>query len=86
LCLHLITKILRNGPRAHFPFNLPLFGDLCQHNKKQLEGSATSNTNENSKLFWFKFGIYGSLFATTWVVFANHTQFPISKSNTLVET
>jgi hypothetical protein len=25
----------RNGPRAHFPFNLPLFGDLCQHIKKQ---------------------------------------------------
>jgi hypothetical protein len=22
LCLHLITKILRNGPRAHFPFNI----------------------------------------------------------------
>ena len=37
LCWHLITKILRNGPRAHFPFNLPLFGDLCQHNKKQLQ-------------------------------------------------
>ena len=37
LCLHSITKILRNGPRAHFPFNLPLFGDLCQHNIKQLE-------------------------------------------------
>jgi hypothetical protein len=34
---HSITKILRNGPRAHFPFNLPLFGDLCQHNIKQLE-------------------------------------------------
>jgi hypothetical protein len=33
----LITKILRNGPRAHFPFNLPFFGDLCQHNKKQLK-------------------------------------------------
>jgi hypothetical protein len=30
---HLITKTLRNGPRAHFPFNLPLFGDLCQHIK-----------------------------------------------------
>jgi hypothetical protein len=25
----------RNGPMAHFPFNLPLFGDLCQHIKKQ---------------------------------------------------
>ena len=37
LCLHSITKILRNGPRAHFPFNLPPFGDLCQHNIKQLE-------------------------------------------------
>jgi hypothetical protein len=34
---HSITKLLRNGPRAHFPFNLPLFGDLCQHNIKQLE-------------------------------------------------
>jgi hypothetical protein len=34
---HSITKILRNGPRAHFPFKLPLFGDLCQHNIKQLE-------------------------------------------------
>jgi hypothetical protein len=25
----------RNCPRAHFPFNLPLFGDLCQHIQKQ---------------------------------------------------
>jgi hypothetical protein len=24
LCLHSITKILRNGPRAHFPFNLTI--------------------------------------------------------------
>jgi hypothetical protein len=23
LCLHSIAKILRNGPRAHFPFNHP---------------------------------------------------------------
>jgi hypothetical protein len=23
LCWHSITKILRNGPRAHFPFNYP---------------------------------------------------------------
>jgi hypothetical protein len=25
----------RNCPRVHLPFNLPLFGDLCQHIKKQ---------------------------------------------------
>jgi hypothetical protein len=24
LCLHSITKILRNGPRAHFPFTTPI--------------------------------------------------------------
>jgi hypothetical protein len=29
LCLHSITKILRNGPRAHFPFNyIDTFGLL----------------------------------------------------------
>jgi hypothetical protein len=27
LCLHSITKILRNGPRAHFPFIRPLGPD-----------------------------------------------------------
>jgi hypothetical protein len=37
-------------------------------------------------LFWFIFGIYGSLFATTWFVFANQTQISISKSNTPVNT
>jgi hypothetical protein len=42
LCWHSITKILRNGPTTHFPFNLPLFGDLCQHNKKATKRSATS--------------------------------------------
>jgi hypothetical protein len=30
--------------------------------------------------------IYGSLYATTWFVFANQTQIPISKSKPLVET
>ena len=35
--------------------------------------------------FYSNFGIYGSSFATTWFVFANQTQFPISKSNSLVE-
>jgi hypothetical protein len=31
-CLeHLITKTGKNGPIAHFPFNIPFFGDLCEH-------------------------------------------------------
>ena len=42
LCWHSITKILRNGPRAHFPFNLPLFGDLCQSQHKATRTSAKS--------------------------------------------
>jgi hypothetical protein len=62
----------------------PLFGDLCQHNKKQLKEVQHQCTIEQ-ELFLFKFGIFGSSFATTWFVFANQLQFPISKSNTLVE-
>jgi hypothetical protein len=30
-----VPNTYRNCPRAHLPFNLPLFGDLCQHIKKQ---------------------------------------------------
>jgi hypothetical protein len=38
-----------------------------------------------TNLSFIQFGIYGSSFATTWFVFANQTQNPISKSNPLVE-
>jgi hypothetical protein len=56
----------RNVQRAHFPFNLPLFGDLCQHIKKQLR---SANLRPNFSTFsichiWITF-------ATTWFVFAN---------------
>jgi hypothetical protein len=73
----------RNGPRAHFPFNLPFFGDLCQHIKKQ-QKKCNINANEDQFLFHIVFGIFGSFFATTWFDFANRILFPISKSNTLV--
>jgi hypothetical protein len=69
----------RNGPRAHFPFNLPLFGDLCQHIKKQLR-SANLRPNFSTLSIWHIW----ITFATTWFVFANQIFFPISKSNTLV--
>jgi hypothetical protein len=69
----------RDGPSAYFPFNLPLFGDLCQHIKKQ-QKKCTINANEDQFPFYLRFGI----FATTWFVFANQILFPISKSNTLV--
>jgi hypothetical protein len=40
---HLITKtIIEMAQRAHFPFNLPLYGDLCQHIQKATKRSATS--------------------------------------------
>jgi hypothetical protein len=47
--------------------------------------SATLMQTRTKNLFLFKFGIFGSFFATTWFVFANQTQFSISKSNSLVE-
>jgi hypothetical protein len=37
-----------------------------------------------TKLFFLGSSIFGSLFATTWFVFANQILFPISKLNTLV--
>jgi phosphate/sulfate permease len=42
------------------------------------------NANEDQIFFYLIFGIFGSLFASTWFVFANQILFPISKSNTLV--
>jgi hypothetical protein len=54
--------------------------------QKATHRSATSMQNEIKICFLFKFGIFGSFFATTWFVFVNQTQIPISKSNTLVET
>jgi hypothetical protein len=47
--------------------------------------SATSMQMRTRICFDSNFGIFGSFFATTWFVFANQTQFPISKSNSLVE-
>jgi hypothetical protein len=87
LCWHSITKILRNGPKAHFPFNLPIFGDLCQHNIKWLE----------QVLYQCKWKpkVVLSQIWHIWIIlchhlvcffFANQTQISISKSNTLVKT
>jgi hypothetical protein len=84
LCWQLITKILRNGPRAHFPFNLLLFGDLCQHNKKQLK-KCNLNANEYKIVLIQIWHIWIILCHHLVCFFANQTQFPISKSNSLVE-
>jgi hypothetical protein len=43
-----------------------------------------ANTSKRNKKVQHQFGIFGSLFASTWFVFANQILFPISKSNTLV--
>ena len=47
---HLITKTLRNVPRAHFPFNLPLFGDLCQHIKSNSKCTNISTLCQNVQI------------------------------------
>jgi hypothetical protein len=72
----------RNGPSAHFPFNLPLFGDLCQHIKKQQKMQHHSQIWR--PIFSIEIWHIWINFATTWFVFANQILFPISKSNTLV--
>jgi hypothetical protein len=42
----------RNCPRAYFRFNLPLFGDLCQHIKKQQKNRATLIQFEDPIVFY----------------------------------
>jgi hypothetical protein len=73
----------RNGPKTHFSFNLPflvIHANTSKSNKK----SATLMQFEDQIIFANDFGIFGSLFATTWFVFANQILFLISNSNTLV--
>jgi hypothetical protein len=78
-------NIYRNGPRAHFPFNLPLFGDLCQHIKKQPKVQHYSQKCKfEDQIFLLDIWHIWITFATTWFIFAKQILFPISKSNTLV--
>jgi hypothetical protein len=78
-------NIYRNGPRAHFPFNLPLFGDLCQHIKTQLKVQLHSQQCRfEDQIFSLVIWHIWITFATTWFIFANQILFPISKSNSLV--
>jgi hypothetical protein len=74
----------RNGPRAHFPFNLPLFGDLCQHIKKQPKVQHYSQKCKfEDQIFLLGIWHIWITFATTWFIFTKQILFPISKSNTL---
>jgi hypothetical protein len=52
--------------------------------QKATKRSASSMYLKTNLFLLMIFGIFGSLFATTWFVFANQILFPISKSNTLV--
>jgi hypothetical protein len=53
---------------------------------KATHRSATLMQLRTRIVFDSNLAYFGSFFATNWFVFANQTQFPISKSNTLVET
>jgi hypothetical protein len=75
----------KNGPKAHFPFNLLLFGDLCQHTKKQLKVQHHSQKCRfEDQIFSLEIWHIWITFATTWFIFTNQILFLISKSNTLV--
>jgi hypothetical protein len=69
-------NIYRSGPRAHFHFNLPLFGDLCQHTKKKLKVQHHSQKcifeDQISLLEIWHIWI---TFATTWFIFTNQILF-----------
>jgi hypothetical protein len=69
-------NIYRNDPRAHFPFNLSLFGDLCQHIKKQLKVQYHSQRVQiedqfDSHRIWHIW----ITFATIWFIFTKQILF-----------
>jgi hypothetical protein len=71
--------------QGHISLSISPFLVIYANTTKSNTKMCNINANKNTDLFWIKFGIFGSFFATTWFVFANQTQFPISKSNSLVE-
>jgi hypothetical protein len=73
----------RNCPRAYFPFNFSLFGDLCQHIKKQLK-KCNINAIEDQIIFAYDLTYLDRSLPPLGLFFANQIHFPISKSNTLV--
>jgi hypothetical protein len=78
-------NIYRNCPRAHFPFQSPLFGDLCQHIKKQLEVQYHCQKAQiEDQFISYRIWHIWITFVTTWFIFTKQILFPISKSNTLV--
>jgi hypothetical protein len=74
-------NIYRNGPRAHFPFNLPLFGDLCQHIKSNSKCNNIFKEKLKSAnlrpICFIKIWHIWITFATTWFIFTKHVLFPI---------
>jgi hypothetical protein len=71
--------------QGHISLSISPFLVIYANTTKSNTYKCNINTNENNICFLFKFGIFGSFFTTAWFVFANQIQFPISKSNTLVE-
>jgi hypothetical protein len=70
-------NIYRNGPRAHFPFNIPFFGDLRQH----IKSNSKSNNIFKEKL---KSANLKTNLSHLGFIFTKQILFPISMSKTLV--
>jgi hypothetical protein len=70
--------------QGHISLSISPFLVIYANTSKKQQKKCTINANEDQFPFYLRFGIFGSLFATTWFVFADQIIFPISKSNTLV--
>ena len=70
--------------QGHISLSISPFLVIHANTSKSNKEKCNINANEYQILFYLGFGIFLSLFATTWFVFANQILFPISKSNTLV--
>jgi hypothetical protein len=69
--------------KGHISLSISPFWGFMPTHQKTIK-NATSMQMKTKFFFFLRFGIFGSLFATTWFVFANQLLFPISESNTFV--
>jgi hypothetical protein len=76
---HSITKTNIEMAQGHISLSISPFLVIYANTLQKQLKIAIRRPNS----LYLGFGIFGSLFATTWFVFANQILFPISNSNTL---
>jgi hypothetical protein len=84
MCWTLNHQNIIEMAQGNISLSISPFLVIYANTSKSNQNKCNINANEDQIIFFTRFDIFGSFFATTWFVFANQIHFPIPKSNTLV--